>query len=66
MVVRHVIRRLGHLSFRVDKEVFWSKKPGPNGWTKVGRQETLATQASQTVYSLGVFVLQPERKEDEK
>jgi len=60
-------RRLDLLlrGFRVAKEEFWSKRPGLNVWTKVDRQEALATQPSETFYSLGLFVLQPDLEEDE-
>jgi hypothetical protein len=59
-------RRLDLLlrGFRVAKEEFWSKRPGLNVWTQVSRQEALATQASETFYSLGLFVLQPDLGED--
>ena len=59
-------RRLNLLlrGFRVAKEEFWTKRPGLNVWTQVGRQEALATQASETFYSLGFFVLQPDLGED--
>jgi hypothetical protein len=59
-------RRLGLLlrGFRVAKEEFWSKRSGLNVWTKVSRQEALATRPSETFYSLGLFVLRPDHEED--
>jgi len=59
-------RRLSLLlrGFCVVKEEFWSKRPGLNVWTQVDRQEAIATQPSETFYSLGLFVLQQELGED--